>query len=61
MPTLTFSAQAEANQKNVKPLPFSLKQRLNLITEAIGAKTSLLLLFVLLAALTFALAEAVPQ
>ncbi len=31
MQTQIFSTQVKANRKSIKPLPFSLKQRLNLI------------------------------
>jgi len=58
MSTTTISARIEKQRNASKPFPFSLKQRLYLIAQAIGVKTSLLLLFVLLAALTVALAEA---
>lgn len=55
MTTNTNFAQVGTHRQ--KPFPFSLKQRLYLIAEAIGIKTSLLLLVLLLAALTAALIQ----
>ncbi|HEX9000086.1 MAG TPA: dipeptidase [Blastocatellia bacterium] len=58
MSTTTISARVEKQRNASKPFPFSLKQRLYLIAQAIGVKTSLVLLFVLLVALTLALTQA---
>ncbi len=56
MTTNTNFAQVGTHRQ--KPFPFSLKQRLYLIAEAIGIKTSVLLFLLLLIALIFALANA---
>lgn len=57
MSTTTISARIEKHRKPSKPFPFSVKQRFYLIAQAIGVKTTLLLLFVLLSALVLTLAE----
>lgn len=56
MSTTTISARIEKHRKPSKPFPFSVKQRFYLIAQAIGVKTTLLLLFVLLSALVLTLA-----
>ncbi len=56
MSTTTFSAH---HRKASKPFPFSAKQRFYLIAQAIGFKTTFLLLFVMLLALAFTLRQVV--